>query len=69
LSDEDKRTRVDVSHLWPVVPVKEDRRAWWRYAVPTGLPSEEATHPEPQLDEEEQLTKEEWQAINKLLSY
>jgi hypothetical protein len=69
LSDEDKRTRVDVSHLWPVVPVKEDRRAWWRYAVQTGLPSEEATHPEPQLDEEEQLTKEEWQAINKLLSY
>ncbi|AQK59109.1 calcium-dependent lipid-binding family protein [Zea mays] len=158
------RTRVDVSHLRPVVPVKEDRRAWWRYAVlaglrqrklcywfswertrrlcqlrrryvqlyatllqqaakvdiseireiekildmkviilwrllghakvetvkskgtlyrkgaskkrwwpfawnTTGLPSEEATHPESQLDEEEQLTKEEWQAINKLLSY
>jgi len=39
----------------------------WRNT--TGLPSEEATHPEPQLDEEEQLTKEEWQAINKLLSY
>jgi len=158
------RTRVDVSHLRPVVPVKEDCRAWWRYAVlaglrqrklcywfswertrrlcqlrrryvqlyatllqqaakvdiseireiekildmkviilwrllghakvetvkskgtlyrkgapkkrwwpfawnTTGLPSEEATHPESQLDEEEQLTKEEWQAINKLLSY
>ena len=28
-----------------------------------------ATNQEPQLDEEEQLTKEEWQAINKLLSY
>ncbi|WVZ75446.1 hypothetical protein U9M48_023496 [Paspalum notatum var. saurae] len=158
------RTRVDVSHLRPVVPVKEDLRAWWRYAVlaglrqkklcywfswertrhlcqlrrryvqlyatllqqapnvdiseiheiekildtkviilwrllghakvetvkskgmlhrkgaskkrwwpfgwnTAGLPSEEATHPEAQSDEEEQLTKEEWQAINKLLSY
>lgn len=31
------RTRVDVSHLRPVVPVKEDRRAWWRYAVLAGL--------------------------------
>jgi vacuolar protein sorting-associated protein 13A/C len=154
------RTRVDVSHLRPIVPVKEDRRAWWRYAMlaglrqkklcywfswertrhlcqlrrryvqlyatllqqapnvdiseireiekildtkviilwrllghakvetvkskgtllrkgaskkrwwpfgwnSAGLPSEE----ERQLDQEEQLTKEEWQAINKLLSY
>ncbi|XP_062223332.1 uncharacterized protein LOC133922148 [Phragmites australis] len=158
------RTRVDVSHLRPVVPVKEDCRAWWRYSMlaslrqkkfcywfswertrhfcqlrrryvhvyatllqqaynvdiseireiekildmkviilwrllghakvetvksketqhkkgaserrwwpfgwnSVGLPSEEATLLEPQLDEEEQLTKEEWQAINKLLSY
>lgn len=31
------RTRVDVSHLRPVVPVKEDCRAWWRYAVLAGL--------------------------------
>uniref|UniRef100_A0ACD5YZI2 Uncharacterized protein n=1 Tax=Avena sativa TaxID=4498 RepID=A0ACD5YZI2_AVESA len=158
------RTRVDVSHLRPVVPVKEDSRAWWRYAMlaglrqkklcywfswertrhlcqlrrryvqlyatllqqapsvdiseirqiekildskviilwrllghakvetvksketlhkkgtskrrwwpfgrnPSGLPSEAGSLLEPQLDEEEQLTKEEWQAINKLLSY
>jgi vacuolar protein sorting-associated protein 13A/C len=33
------------------------------------LPSEENALLEPQLDEEERLTKEEWQAINKLLSY
>ncbi|XP_062219043.1 uncharacterized protein LOC133918926 [Phragmites australis] len=158
------RTRVDVSHLRPVVPVKDDCRAWWRYAMLAGLrqkklcywfswertrhlcqlrrryvqlyatllqqasnvdiseireiekildmkvlilwrllghakvetvksketlhkkrapkrrwwpfgwnsaslPSEEANHLEVQLDEEEELTKEEWQAINKLLSY
>jgi vacuolar protein sorting-associated protein 13A/C len=31
------RTRVDVSHLRPIVPVKEDRRAWWRYAMLAGL--------------------------------
>jgi hypothetical protein len=31
------RTRVDVSHLRPVVPVKEDCRAWWRYAMLAGL--------------------------------
>ncbi|KAM3227150.1 hypothetical protein ACQJBY_059203 [Aegilops geniculata] len=157
------RTRVDVSHLRPIMPVKEDCRAWWRYAVlaglrqkklcywfswertrylcqlrrryvqlyatllqqapsvdiyeirqiekildskviilwrllghakvetvksketlhkkgsskrrwwpfgwnSAGLPSEEGGGLEPQLDEE-QLTKEEWQAINKLLSY
>ena len=31
------RTRVDVSHLRPIVPVKEDCRAWWRYAVLAGL--------------------------------
>ncbi|KAL6841988.1 hypothetical protein ACP4OV_028188 [Aristida adscensionis] len=154
------RTRVDVSHLRPVVPVKEDCRAWWRYAMLAGLrqrklcywfswertrhlcqlrrryvqlyatllqqasnihtseireiekildtkvlilwrllahakvetvKSKETLHKkaaskrswwpfgwnsgglaseeEPELDEEEQLTKEEWQAINKLLSY
>ncbi|BAS78620.1 Os02g0470600 [Oryza sativa Japonica Group] len=158
------RTRVDVSHLRPIVPVKVDCRAWWRYAVLAGLrqkklcywfswertrhlcqlrrryvhlyatllqqasnvdmseirqiekildtkviilwrllghakvetvkskeilhkkgaskrrwwtfgwnsaelPSEENALLEPQLDEEERLTKEEWQAINKLLSY
>ena len=34
----------------------------------SGLPSEEGGLLEQQLDEEEQLTKEEWQAINKLLS-
>lgn len=38
----------------------------WRNTA--GLPSDEATDQEPQLDEE-QLTKEEWQAVNKLLSY
>uniref|UniRef100_A0A0E0NER2 C2 domain-containing protein n=1 Tax=Oryza rufipogon TaxID=4529 RepID=A0A0E0NER2_ORYRU len=116
------RTRVDVSHLRPIVPVKVDCRAWWRYAVLAAigshgrelgisasfvdamllghakvetvkskeilhkkgaskrrwwtfgwnsaeLPSEENALLEPQLDEEERLTKEEWQAINKLLSY
>jgi vacuolar protein sorting-associated protein 13A/C len=31
------RTRVDVSHLRPIVPVKVDCRAWWRYAVLAGL--------------------------------
>lgn len=31
------RTRVDVSHLRPIVPVKEDCRAWWRYAMLAGL--------------------------------
>ncbi|KAK3154093.1 hypothetical protein QOZ80_2BG0185880 [Eleusine coracana subsp. coracana] len=158
------RTRVDVSHLRPVVPVKEDCRAWWRYAMlaglrqkklcywfswertrhlcqlrrryvqlyatllqqasnvdiseireierildmkviilwrllghakvetvksketlqrksgskrswwpfgwnSSGLPPEDTTQLQQQLDEKEQLTKEEWQAINKLLSY
>ncbi|XP_015689233.1 uncharacterized protein LOC102707936 [Oryza brachyantha] len=158
------RTRVDVSHLRPIVPVKVDCRSWWRYAMLAGLrqkklcylfswertrhlcqlrrryvhlyatllqqasivdmseireiekildtkviilwrllghakvetvksketlhkkgaskrrwwtfgwnsaelPSEENALLEPQLDDEERLTKEEWQAINKLLSY
>uniref|UniRef100_A0A0D9VFX1 C2 domain-containing protein n=1 Tax=Leersia perrieri TaxID=77586 RepID=A0A0D9VFX1_9ORYZ len=116
------RTRVDVSHLRPIVPVKVDCRAWWRYAVLAAigshgrelsicascvdvmllahakvetvksketlhkkgaskrrwwtfgwnsveLPSEENALVEAQLDEEEKLTKEEWQAINKLLTY
>ncbi|KAJ3675683.1 hypothetical protein LUZ60_004725 [Juncus effusus] len=31
------KTRVDVSHLRPSVPVLEDPRAWWRYAMLAGL--------------------------------
>ncbi|ONK67151.1 uncharacterized protein A4U43_C06F16540 [Asparagus officinalis] len=31
------KTRVDVSHLRPMLPVSEDPCAWWRYAVLAGL--------------------------------
>ncbi|XP_077211040.1 calcium-dependent lipid-binding family protein isoform X2 [Tasmannia lanceolata] len=31
------RTRVDVSHLRPVVPVLEDPYVWWHYAAQAGL--------------------------------
>lgn len=31
------KTRVEVSHLRPGVPVSEDPHAWWRYAVLAGL--------------------------------
>ncbi|EEC73142.1 hypothetical protein OsI_07167 [Oryza sativa Indica Group] len=46
------------------------KRRWWTFGWNSAeLPSEENALLEPQLDEEERLTKEEWQAINKLLSY
>ncbi|XP_057809782.1 uncharacterized protein LOC131024279 [Salvia miltiorrhiza] len=31
------RTRVDISHLRPMVPVKESVALWWRYAAQAGL--------------------------------
>ncbi|XP_010266663.1 PREDICTED: uncharacterized protein LOC104604129 isoform X2 [Nelumbo nucifera] len=31
------RTRVDVSHLRPIVPVSDNPHVWWRYAAQAGL--------------------------------
>lgn len=31
------KTRVDISHLRPLVPVSKDPHAWWRYAMLAGL--------------------------------
>nr|DAD29104.1 TPA_asm: hypothetical protein HUJ06_030572 [Nelumbo nucifera] len=31
------RTRVDVSHLRPIVPVSDNPHVWWRYATQAGL--------------------------------
>lgn len=31
------KTRVEVSHLRPVVPVLDDPRGWWRYAMLASL--------------------------------
>lgn len=31
------RTRVETSHLRPMVPVKDGVALWWRYAAKAGL--------------------------------
>ncbi|WOL14400.1 hypothetical protein Cni_G23180 [Canna indica] len=31
------KTRVDISHLRPVVPISKDPQSWWRFAVLAGL--------------------------------
>ncbi|KAL6002802.1 hypothetical protein ACLOJK_023024 [Asimina triloba] len=38
------RTRVDVSHLRPVVPVHQNPYSWWRFAAQAGLQQKKMSH-------------------------